>query len=124
MAMLNRHRRGSPARSYHQRAILGLRFRPAPAWAAPASIGPDVSKRRACVSGKSAVLLSAESNRAASSGAAREAWVNERAVATYFSVSTRTVRRWRRAGMPSRLFNGARRYRISEVERWHQGGTA
>jgi hypothetical protein len=53
-----------------------------------------------------------------------ESWVDEHALARHFSVSTRTVRRWRSTGMPSLLVGGVRRYRISEAERWHheQGG--
>lgn len=54
-----------------------------------------------------------------------ESWVDEQALARHFSVSTRTVRRWRAAGMPSLLVGSQRRYRISLAERWHleQGGT-
>lgn len=48
-----------------------------------------------------------------------EPWVDEQALARHFSVSTRTVRRWRAMGMPSRLIGGVRRYRIGEAERWH-----
>jgi len=48
-----------------------------------------------------------------------EPWVGEDAVARHYSVSTRTVRRWRLAGMPSRLVGGQRRFRIGETERWH-----
>jgi hypothetical protein len=50
-----------------------------------------------------------------------EAWVDERAVARHFGASERTIRRWRALGMPSRLFAGLRRYRISECEAWHAG---
>lgn len=50
-----------------------------------------------------------------------EAWVDERAVARHFGASARTIRRWRALGMPSRLFAGLRRYRISECEAWHAG---
>jgi hypothetical protein len=49
-----------------------------------------------------------------------EPWVDERALARYFSVTPRTIRRWAAAGMPSRRFGGARRFRISEAERWHE----
>jgi hypothetical protein len=49
----------------------------------------------------------------------REPWLSERLLAGQFGVSTRTVRRWRVAGMPSRVFGGVRRYRLSECERWH-----
>ena len=49
-----------------------------------------------------------------------EPWVSETAIASHFAVSTRTVRRWREAGLPSRLIGGARRYRIGEAERWHE----
>jgi phage terminase Nu1 subunit (DNA packaging protein) len=50
-----------------------------------------------------------------------EPWVDERKVAQHFGVSTRTVRRWRLAGMPSQPFGGSRRFRLSQCERWHQG---
>jgi len=49
-----------------------------------------------------------------------EPWVDAHAVARHFSVSTRTVRRWRVAGMPSLLVGAQRRYRIGEAERWHR----
>ena len=40
-------------------------------------------------------------------------------LAAYFAVSDSTIRRWRRRGMPSIKYpGGARRYRISECERW------
>jgi len=59
--------------------------------------------------------------RAPSSGSGVwEPWLDERAVASHYGVSTRTVRRWRADGMPSRAFGGVRRYRLSECERWHQ----
>jgi hypothetical protein len=48
-----------------------------------------------------------------------EPWVDEGVVARHYSVSTRTVRRWRLAGMPSRLVGGQRRFRIGDTERWH-----
>jgi hypothetical protein len=48
-----------------------------------------------------------------------EPWLSERVLAGQFGVSTRTVRRWRVAGMPSRVFGGVRRYRLSQCERWH-----
>jgi hypothetical protein len=48
-----------------------------------------------------------------------EPWMSERALALQFEVSTRTVRRWRAAGMPSRVFGGVRRYRLSECDGWH-----
>jgi excisionase family DNA binding protein len=47
-----------------------------------------------------------------------EPWIDERALARYFGVSTRTVRRWRREGMPSRRVGGGRRYRISLADVW------
>lgn len=53
-------------------------------------------------------------------GEAWEPWVDEHAIARHFSVSTRTVRRWRVAGMPSLLVGAQRRYRIAEAERWHR----
>jgi hypothetical protein len=49
-----------------------------------------------------------------------EAWVAEVAVARHFSASPRTVRRWRAAGMPSRLIGGLRRYRLTDCEAWHR----
>lgn len=55
-----------------------------------------------------------------------EPWIDERAIARHFSVSPRTVRRWRVAGMPSLLVGAQRRYRIGAAERWHrdqQNGT-
>jgi hypothetical protein len=42
-----------------------------------------------------------------------ESWVDERALARHFSVSTRTVRRWRAAGMPSMLVGSQRHYRAT-----------
>lgn len=58
-------------------------------------------------------------------GQAWEPWITEPALAHHFGVSTRTVRRWRDDGMPSRLIGGSRRYRISEAETWHlQRGAA
>ncbi|HZV74544.1 MAG TPA: hypothetical protein VFF79_12575 [Conexibacter sp.] len=49
-----------------------------------------------------------------------EPWIGEREIARHYgNVSTRTVRRWRLAGMPSRLIGGQRMFRISETERWH-----
>lgn len=53
-----------------------------------------------------------------------EPWLNEDAVGRHFGVSTRTVRRWRLQGMPSRMLGGCRRFRLSEVERWHAERTA
>jgi len=47
-----------------------------------------------------------------------EPWVDEHAIAAHFAVSTRTVRRWRLAGCPSRLIVGARRFRLPHVENW------
>ena len=49
-----------------------------------------------------------------------EPWLDERAIARHFGVSTRTVRRWRVAGMPSRSIGGVRRYRLSACESWHE----
>ena len=49
-----------------------------------------------------------------------EPWLDERAIARHFGVSTRTVRRWRMAGMPSRSIGGVRRYRLSACESWHE----
>jgi phage terminase Nu1 subunit (DNA packaging protein) len=47
-----------------------------------------------------------------------EPWVAEAVVARHLGVSTRTVRRWRKEGMPSKLFRGSRRFRLSEIEHW------
>jgi hypothetical protein len=49
-----------------------------------------------------------------------EPWLDEHAVARHYGVSTRTIRRWRLSGMPSRAFEGTRRYRLSECDRWHE----
>jgi hypothetical protein len=48
-----------------------------------------------------------------------EPWLTEAVIARHYSVSARTVRRWRAQGMPSRMLGGSRRFRLSEVERWH-----
>jgi hypothetical protein len=48
-----------------------------------------------------------------------EPWLDERAIALHFGVSTRTVRRWRVEGLPSKLLGASRRFRLSEVEHWH-----
>jgi hypothetical protein len=53
-------------------------------------------------------------------GALWEPWLDEREVARHFGVADRTVRRWRAAGMPSKLFRGVRRYRLSQCEAWHE----
>lgn len=50
-----------------------------------------------------------------------EPYVSEVVVARYFSVTGRTVRRWRIAGMPSYAIGGCRRFRLSECEAWHAG---
>jgi hypothetical protein len=47
-----------------------------------------------------------------------EPWVDEATCARHFSVSARTLRRYRRLGCPSRKLAGHRRYRLSEVEAW------
>ena len=49
-----------------------------------------------------------------------EPWLSERAIARHYAVSARTIRRWRQLGMPSGVFGGARRYRLSECEGWHE----
>jgi hypothetical protein len=49
-----------------------------------------------------------------------EPWLSERAIARHYAVSARTIRRWRQLGMPSGVFGGVRRYRLSECEGWHQ----
>jgi hypothetical protein len=49
-----------------------------------------------------------------------EPWVDETTIARHFGgVSTRTIRRWRAQGMPSRLNGGRRQYRVGECEAWH-----
>ncbi len=68
------------------------------------------------MSDSASVLLFEPARRARS----REPWLTDEALALYFSVAPRTVRRWATAGMPSRRFGGARRFRISEAERWHE----
>jgi hypothetical protein len=57
--------------------------------------------------------------RPAVGGTPWEPWVDERAIARHFNACERTIRRWRALGMPSRLFGGLRRYRVSECEAWH-----
>jgi hypothetical protein len=49
-----------------------------------------------------------------------EPWWDEGMIARHYGVSTRTIRRWRRIGMPSRVFGGVRRYRLSDCEGWHE----
>jgi len=51
-----------------------------------------------------------------------EPWVTESIVARHYHVSTRTVRRWREAGMPSKMLGSCRRFRLSEIEAWHARG--
>jgi phage terminase Nu1 subunit (DNA packaging protein) len=53
-----------------------------------------------------------------------EPWVSETVIARHYSVSARTVRRWRAQGMPSRKLGSSRRFRLSDVERWHAEGNA
>ena len=54
-----------------------------------------------------------------------EPWLTEKAVALHFGVSERTVRRWRLVdGMPSRLFRGSRRFRLSQIEAWDRERSA
>lgn len=48
----------------------------------------------------------------------REAWATVKQAATYFDVDKSTIHRWQRAGMPSEMFAGTRRYRLSECETW------
>lgn len=52
--------------------------------------------------------------------AQQEPWLRESQLAQHFGVSERTIRRWRKEGMPSRLLGGSRRFRLSDVEAWHQ----
>jgi hypothetical protein len=59
------------------------------------------------------------------SGETFEPWRDEKFIARHFNVSTRTVRRWRAEGMPSKLLGRSiRRYRLSECERWHDERSA
>ena len=51
-----------------------------------------------------------------------EPWLNEAAIARFFGVSTRTVRRGQHAGMPSEKYGGLRRYRLSACEGWLRRG--
>jgi hypothetical protein len=53
-----------------------------------------------------------------------EPWLDDATIARHFSVSSRTVRRWRAEGMPSKRLGGARRYRLSDAEAWHERRTA
>jgi hypothetical protein len=54
-----------------------------------------------------------------------EPWLTEKVVARHFGVSERTVRRWRLTeGMPSRLFRGSRRFRLSQIEAWDRERSA
>lgn len=47
-----------------------------------------------------------------------EPWISEAAIARHFGVTTRTVRKWRLNGLPSRRVEGSRRYRLSQVDAW------
>lgn len=60
-----------------------------------------------------------------SAGGALEPLVKEERIAEHFDATTRTVRRWRLAGMPShKSRNGARRYRVSECDAWWHDNVA
>ena len=50
-----------------------------------------------------------------------EPWVTKKQVAAYLGFSTRWVELRVREGMPSMLFGGHRRFRLSEVEAWIEG---
>lgn len=52
-------------------------------------------------------------------GTAWEPWLTQHQIAMHFGVSQSTVKRWTRDGMPSALFGGSRRFKISACERWH-----
>lgn len=53
-------------------------------------------------------------------GVTWEPWITEEQIAAHYgNVSTRTIRRWRKLGMPSRLNGGSRQYRITECDAWH-----
>jgi hypothetical protein len=47
-----------------------------------------------------------------------EPWVSKRQIAAHFGFSTRWVELRVREGMPSQLFGGHRRFRVSECEAW------
>jgi hypothetical protein len=49
-----------------------------------------------------------------------EPWVAEEVIARHYGVSPRTIRRWRRRGLPSKKFGGVRRYRLSDCVSWHE----
>lgn len=53
-----------------------------------------------------------------------EPWLRADQLAAHFGVTTRTIRRWREAGMPSRLHHGRRRFRLSAAEAWRRGNAA
>lgn len=55
-----------------------------------------------------------------SSGNRWEPWLNEKQIAQHFGVHVRTVRNWRKAGMPSLSLGAARRYRLTDCEAWHE----
>ena len=76
----------------------------------------DLSHKRP--EGRDGVVVAFPSGRGESN--VWEPWQDERAVARHYGVSTRTIRRWRAAGMPSRSIGGVRRYRLSECEDWHE----
>ena len=46
-------------------------------------------------------------------------WMTGDIIARHHGVSARTVRRWWAQGMPSRMIGSSRRFRLSDVERWH-----
>ena len=48
----------------------------------------------------------------------QEAWLTREDVAEWLGVSTSTVDRMRRGGMPHRKFGRTIRFKRSEVERW------
>jgi hypothetical protein len=50
--------------------------------------------------------------------ASPERWVNKRELAAHLRYSTRWVEQQHHLGLPSEMFGGQRRYRISEVESW------
>ena len=55
-----------------------------------------------------------------------EPWVDKRTVAEHCGVCTRTITNWMARGMPySRRFeNSPARFRLSDVDRWMEGGAA
>jgi hypothetical protein len=47
-----------------------------------------------------------------------EPWLSKRQIAAHFGFSTRWVELRVREGMPSEVFSGRRRFRVTECEQW------